>query len=249
MVRTSFSLLSQVEVLILPRIVSIDGFLMCPNFRALPDMVKLNAERKGRHKGVSIIAPVMEVSGPGQLESVAGEISGALFKGHARNHEQDPSVNKPAPQGLSGRDIPNAIALLGHSYVLTDSRLNNHVPDILQLYGLDIVTAQEIDFKQLTELAQSHDYYAKKLYWRSARETLGAFLYFTLIRRPAGIIHLMPFNCGVDALLRIELMALHKRLNNAPPYMVIVCDEHTQRDHVVTRVEAFLDIVHGIKIK
>ena len=100
--------------------------------------------------------------------------------------------------------------------MVADSRLNNDVPDIVQINGFDTVTAQEISFDKLTELAASRDYYAKKLYWRSARETLGAFLYFTEIQRPAGIIHLVPFNCGVDALLRIELMGLHKR-RQCPP--------------------------------
>ena len=132
---------------------------------------------------------------------------------------------------------------------MADAHLNNGVPEIVHINGFDTVSAQDIAFKELTELAASRDYYVKKLYWRSAREALGAFLYFTQIQRPAGIIHLIPFNCGVDALLRIEIMALYKKMDHAPPYMVIVCDEHTQRDHVVTRVEAFLDIVNGIKIK
>jgi hypothetical protein len=43
-------------------------------------------------------------------------------------------------------------------------------------------------------------------------------------------------------------MSLYKKKNNPIPYMVLVCDEHTQRDHVVTRVEAFLDIIDGIRI-
>ena len=248
MVRASLSLLSEVEVLILPRIVSLDGFLMCPNFRALPDIVKINKERTGRNKGIPLVSPVMEVSEQNHLEALSREILKSLFKNDVRNHEPQLPDNKTDAKGLAGRDITNSIALIGHPYVLTDSGLNNDVPDILRINGFDIVTAQDIAFDQLTELAESRDYYAKKLYWRSARETLGAFLYFNEIQRPAGIIHLVPFNCGVDALLRIELMGLHKLLTNATPYMVIICDEHTQRDHVVTRVEAFLDIVHGIKI-
>ena len=249
MVRASLSLLSEVEALLLPRIVSLDGFLMCPNFRALPDIVKINKERTGGHGGTPLVSPVMEVSEQNHLAALSREIFKALFKCDVRNHgSQPPDNNKTGAEGLSGRDITNAIALIGHPYVLADSRLNNDVPDILRINGFDTVTAQDIPFDQLTELAESRDYYAKKLYWRSAREALGAFLYFNEIQRPAGIIQLVPFNCGVAALLRIELMGLHKRFINPPPYMVIVCDEHTQRDHVVTRAEAFLDIVHGIKI-
>ncbi len=247
MVRASISLLADVEALLLPRIVSIDGFLMCPNFRALPDIVTMNRERIGKHNSVPIITPVMEVSGQKDLELPAKEITNALGKKYDGDYpvidEQQPEI-----QDLRDRDISNSIAIIGHPYVVADAHLNNGVPDILHINGFKTVSAQEIAFKELTELAASRDYYVKKLYWRSAREALGAFLYFTQIQRPAGIIHLIPFNCGVDALLRIEMMALYKKMDNAPPYMVIVCDEHTQRDHVVTRVEAFLDIVNGIKI-
>jgi len=249
MVRTSLSLLSEVEVLILPRIVSLDGFLMCPNFRALPDIVRMNRERKCILENIPIVAPVVEGAGRRRLEILARDISEKLFKGRALKNMAPDYDNEPDTRDLSGRDITGSIALIGHPYVLKDSRLNNEVPEIVQMCGFEIVTAQEIAFKDLTDLARSRDYYAKNLYWRSAREALGAFLYFNQVQRPAGIIQLVPFNCGVDALLRIELMGIHRRLEHAPPYMVIVCDEHTQRDHVVTRIEAFLDIVHGIKIK
>ncbi len=248
MVRASLSLLSDVDALLLPRIVSIDDFLMCPNFRALPDMVTMNRERISTHNNVPIITPVIEISGQRHLEKVAKEISGALTgkQDLIIKHQNKAIVFQ---RDIRSRDISNFIAIIGHPYVITDTRLNNGVPDLLHMNGFETVFAQEIPFKKLTELAASRDYYAKKLYWKSAREALGAFLYFTRVQRPAGIIHLVPFNCGVDALLRIEMMSLHKRTANPPPYMVIVCDEHTQRDHVVTRVEAFLDIVNGIRIK
>ena len=249
MVRAALSLLTDVDALLLPRIVSLDGFLMCPNFRALPDIVTMNRDRIGQHNSVPVITPVMEVSEQEHLEALAREISDALFKKEYNHDHQANDAQPPKNQDLREQDISNSIAIIGHPYVVADARLNNGVPDIVRINGFETVLAQEISFDKLTELAASRDYYAKKLYWRSAREALGAFLYFTQVQCPAGIIHLVPFNCGVDALMRIEIMALHKRMDNAPPYMVIVCDEHTQRDHVVTRVEAFLDIVNGIKIK
>ena len=83
-------------------------------------------------------------------------------------------------------------------------------------------------------------------YWRGARECLGAFMHITEEFDPAGIIYLLSFNCGVDALVRIELMSLHKKLAKKIPMMVLVGDEHSQREHVVTRLEAFLDVIDGI---
>ena len=248
MIRTSLALLPSVDVLLLPRIVGIDGFLMCPNFRALPDIVAINKERTGDNKNVPMVTPLMEVSGMGQLEMLARATTRDLLEVSGLRPSGEISSEVPDPDVPGDRDFSRLIALIGHPYVLANSAFNNGVPEMLHKNGFDTVLAQEIPFKELNRLALSHDYYAKKLYWRSAREILGAFLYFAQVKRPAGIIQIVPFNCGVDALLRIELMSLYKGMKNAPPYMVIVCDEHTQRDHVVTRIEAFLDIIYGIKI-
>lgn len=248
MVRTAVALRAEVDVLLLPRVVSLNGFLMCPNFRALPDIVSLNNKRIEQANKAPILSPVMELSENAHTETLAKITAQQLSAISGQHCSETDSYIPPVPQVPSNRDLSRSIALIGHPYLLADSRLNNGVPEIVRMSGFDIVCAQEVAFKELSELAAAYDYYAKQLYWRPARETLGAFLYFSQHNRPAGIIHLVPFNCGVDALLRIELMILHKRLNTAPPYMVVVCDEHTQKDHVVNRVEAFTDIINGIKI-
>ncbi|SPD74845.1 hypothetical protein PITCH_A350054 [uncultured Desulfobacterium sp.] len=249
MVRSSVSLLSDVDVLLAPRIIAMDGFLVCPNFRALPDIVLMNRARLGLNKETHVFTPVVDIDQGHQLEKLAAGIYRDMFgKDPMSCGEKNFSADGQS-MAMKDRDLSKSIALIGHPYVLEDSCLNNGVPDILRLNGIDIVYAQWIDFNELSNLAASFDYYAKRLYWRSARELLGAFIYFSRIRPAAGIIHLAPFNCGIDALMRVELTGLRKRMADAPPYMVVVCDEHTQRDHVVTRLEAFLDIVNGVKIK
>jgi predicted nucleotide-binding protein (sugar kinase/HSP70/actin superfamily) len=248
MVRTALSLLNESDTLLLPRIVSLDNNLMCPNFRALPDIVILNQKRGSYRKDVPVLMPLMEIRDKRQLEGLTKEIAITLLNGTGLRDSHAPVKEDKEKTIEPEKDLSHTIALIGHPYVLADSRLNNGVPDILQTQGYDTVLARQLPYKELDTLARSRDYYVKKLYWRSAREALGAFLYFTLIRRPAGIIHLIPFNCGIDALLRIEIMSIHNNMADPPPYMVLVCDEHTQRDHVVTRIEAFLDIVHGVKI-
>jgi len=248
MVRTSLSLLHDVDVLLLPRLVRLDGFLMCPNFRALPDIVTINKKRIKQNTKVPIVTPLMEVCDAKQFETLARATAGDLSEGSNLHYSPGFSDKKPDERNQCHRDLSHSIALIGHPYVLGDPKLNNGVPEILHANDFDTILAQEVPFQELDRLAGSSDYYAKKMYWRPGREILGAFLYFTHIRRPAGIIQLIAFNCGVEALLRIELMSLYRRMENAPPYMVIVCDEHTQRDHVVTRIEAFMDIVHGFRI-
>ena len=154
-----------------------------------------------------------------------------------------------APAAAAEKTYRDARNLLRVRPAPADAKLNNGVVDILQSYGYRTAYAEDVPFDTLNRLAELRDYYAKIMYWRSARLILGAFMHYVQNRRPAGIISLVPFNCGIDALTRIELMSIYRQLENKPPYMVIVCDQHTQRDHVVTRIEAFLDIIEGISLE
>ncbi|MCP4667475.1 MAG: hypothetical protein GY849_14030 [Deltaproteobacteria bacterium] len=247
-VRTSLALLPDVDALLLPRIVNLDNCLMCPNFRALPDIVAINKERLGQQAGAAMVTPLMESCSNRQLDILANATARELQKGAGRPLSPAPYQEKTDAPASMDRDLSHSIALIGHPYLLRDATLNNGIPDLLKASGYDIALSQDIPFQELDRLAGSRDYYAKNMYWRSGRESLGAFLYFTQVNRPAGVIQLIAFNCGVDALLRIELMSLKKRMEKTVPFMALVCDEHTQRDHVATRIEAFIDIIHGIKI-
>ncbi|MCJ7773015.1 MAG: acyl-CoA dehydratase activase-related protein, partial [Desulfobacterales bacterium] len=245
-----------VDVLLLPRVVEIDGFLMCPNFRAFPDIVELNIKNIASNELKPLISPIIEIKDNKGLNKIAQNTAKELIRIFGFTSLPKRTVKIKCSQNQIGqkktnihhKDLSKTIAIIGHPYVLADKRLNNGVSEILNRYGYDTIFSDDVPFEELNKLAGSLDYFAKKMYWRSAREIIGAFLFFSQINRSAGIIHLAPFNCGIDALLRIELMSLHKRIAGAPLFMTIVCDEHTQRDHVVTRIEAFLDMIYGIRI-
>ena len=249
MVGTSICLSPCVDLLFIPRVVSLDGYLMCPNFRALPDIVSINIKRMDKEKTVPVISPLMEIADRRQLDSLIKKTAKELISCYGLHGSGNILYGKDEQNVKYQRDISRSIALIGHPYLLEDKRLNNGVPEILKTCDFRTISSTELPFRELDRLAASYDFYAKKMYWKPGREILGAFLYFTRIRRPAGIIQLVAFNCGIEALLRIELMSLYRQMKNPPPYMVIVCDEHVQREHVVTRIEAFLDIINGISIK
>jgi predicted nucleotide-binding protein (sugar kinase/HSP70/actin superfamily) len=257
MIRSALALHQDVDALLLPRVVEMDSFLMCPNFRAFPDIVVLNTKNLSSNEKKPILSPTIELKNNKELKSIAEETVEELNQifdstSWPKEVEKIESSRNPIiakKTDIQHQDLSKTIALIGHPYVLADKRLNNGIPETLNLYGYHTVFSNDVPFEELSSLAGSFDYYAKKMYWRSAREIIGAFLFFSNTHPSAGIIHLAPFNCGIDALLRIELMSMHKKIEGAPPFMTIVCDEHTQRDHVVTRIEAFLDMIYGINIK
>lgn len=252
MIRTAMALLPRVDCLLIPRLVRLDGHLLCPNFRAFPDLVALNRDRlAGPGRQTPIIDTVVDIASRADEQRLRLALLSALFGGTA----PAPTTEFPQPESaavkaaaLAARLAPQTrtIALIGRAYMVQDPHLNMGIPAILADQGYGVVTPQDVDFQTLDQVAARNDYYAKTMYWRGARECLGAFMHFTETMAPAGIIYLLSFNCGVDALVRIELMSLHKRLADKIPMMVLVGDEHSQREHVVTRLEAFLDVIDGI---
>ncbi len=252
MIRTAMALLPEVDRLLIPRLVRLDGHLLCPNFRAFPDLVALNRDRlAGPGKETAIIDTVVEISNRTDEERVRVELIQALLG----NSVPTFSTEFPKPESADDRaakltaklgPYAKSIALIGRAYMVQDPHLNMGIPAILNGQGYGVITPQDIDFPTLDQVATRNDYYAKTMYWRGARECLGAFMHLTEGFEPAGIIYLLSFNCGVDALVRIELMSLHKKLDKKIPMMVLVGDEHSQREHVFTRLEAFLDVIDGI---
>ncbi len=252
MIRTAMALLPEVDCLLIPRLVRLDGHLLCPNFRAYPDLVVLNRDRlAGKEKDVPVVDTVVEISSRDDEDRLRREMFGALF------NSSSPSLTTAFPKPVSAVEKTSAlkaklapfdkkIALIGRAYMVQDPNLNMGIPGILDSQGYGVITPQDIGFQTLDQAAARNDYYAKTMYWRGARECLGAFMHITEEFDPAGIIYLLSFNCGVDALVRIELMSLHKKLAKKIPMMVLVGDEHSQREHVVTRLEAFLDVIDGI---
>lgn len=247
MVRNSIGLIPEVDILLVPRLVKLDSHLMCPNFRALPDIIRLN---------INNICPeftgkLNDITVDNRTNAGSHKVLINLVKqlvGHNIS-AKDISDAEPTPSILDHNETTfpqKTIALLGHPYLLENHHLNMGISRQLASLGYQITTPKDIPFADLDALAKKGDYYAKTNYWRSSRETLGAFHYYTSIRKPAGIIYLVAFNCGVDALMRIELVSLHAKLPQTIPFMVLVGDEHTEQEHTATRLEAYLDIIDGI---
>lgn len=252
MIRTAMALLPEVDCLLIPRLVRLDGHLLCPNFRAFPDLVALNRDRLPTSaKDTAIIDTVVDIGSQADEDRVRLDVLQALLgtsPASLTTTFPEPASSAAKAAKLEAKLAPYAknIALIGRSYMVQDPHLNMGISEILNSQGYGVITPQDFDFKTLDQTAARNDYYAKTMYWRGARECLGAFMHLTEEFDPAGIIYLLSFNCGVDALVRIELMSLHKKLDKKIPMMVLVGDEHSQREHVVTRLEAFLDVIDGI---
>lgn len=134
------------------------------------------------------------------------------------------------------------IALVGHSYLTHDPYANlNILGRLRQKAEVELVqhvTQEEVDTHLLG--------LRKKMFWNHAKQIFGAGNKFVTDQKIDGIIYLSCFGCGTDSMVQ-GLLARFAREQHKP-YMMITLDEHSGEAGLVTRLEAFLDMVERRKV-
>jgi predicted nucleotide-binding protein (sugar kinase/HSP70/actin superfamily) len=265
LVTHAVSLKDQVDFLFVPRLVSLHRtFIMCPKFRGAPDILRLAGEghlpiidetidlRTGRNALLQSFLRIGEKLGASNRESKRafdkGEQSYAKFK-----KEWNDRINRLPVKDLFQLDIPTPsqekrstlrVAFIGHPYNLFDPDINKHVLTLAKQLGIEILTPDHLSEKEIDrELSDL----SKEIYWSSGREIVGALFHF-LKGGVDGVIFLTSFKCGIDALLQEFIKrSLKIREESAIPFLVLSFDEHTGREGLMTRLEAFKDIIESRK--
>ncbi len=259
-------LVGKVEYLFVPRMVSLHStHMMCPKFRGAPDIVRLATEGKVpvidetidlRVRGASLLKSFLRI---GQRLGASKRESHRAFKeasfvfsrfqmewAHRVNHlptREVYEVDIQTPLSRRGESTFR-VALIGHPYNLFDIDINKDLPGLIKGLGMEILTSDgvseaEID-RQVSDLS-------KEIYWSSGREIVGAVFHF-LRERVDGVILATSFKCGIDALLQ-ELIKRRLKIGkeNETPFLILSFDEHTGREGLITRLEAFRDLMEEKK--
>ena len=134
------------------------------------------------------------------------------------------------------------IALVGHSYLTHEPYANLNLLQRLRKKA-------EVELVQHVMQAEVETHLSglrKKLFWNHAKKIYGAGNKFVMDPKIDGIIYLSCFGCGTDSMVQ-ELLARFAREQHRP-YMMITLDEHSGEAGLVTRLEAFLDMVERRKV-
>jgi predicted nucleotide-binding protein (sugar kinase/HSP70/actin superfamily) len=265
LVTHALSLKDEVDHLFVPRLVSLHrSYMMCPKFRGAPDIVRLATEGHLsiidetidlRVRGNSLHQSFLKIGeklGASKKEAkhafVKGEQSYLKFK-----KEWIDRINQLPVKDLFQVNIPTPskekrptlhVAFVGHPYNVFDSDINKDILTMTKNLGIEIVTSdllseKEID-RQISDLS-------KEIYWSSGREIVGALFHF-LRGGVDGVVFLTSFKCGIDALLLEFIKRSLKVPGGSPiPFLVLSFDEHTGREGLMTRLEAFRDVIEQKK--
>ncbi len=126
------------------------------------------------------------------------------------------------------------IAVSGRPYNLYDERLNLHLGERLAKLGIEAIPQDFLD----TAGVDLSDF--PNMYWG-----LGAQILRTakLIKEHPGAygVHLTNFSCGADSFVE----HFYRHVMKPKPYLILEFDEHTAVAGVVTRLEAFANVIRN----
>lgn len=256
-------LAGKADMIFLPRMVSVEKReYICPKFLGLPDMVRrlngipplidVNVDLYRRNKDVYLAAKeVGRLFTDNQFKIWMAYkrslkayhqyfrlLQLGLMPAEALAVLEDRVKNEPLtfPEDLT-------VALIGHPYNIYDPYISMNMIGRLRAMGAAVVTAEHLPEKVARSYAAR---LPKRLFWTLGQRMIGAaFHYFN---RPdiSGMVHVAAFGCGPDSMTG-ELIERHARALGMP-FLNLTLDEHTGEAGIVTRLEAFLDMVRWKKV-
>ncbi len=236
------SLKDRADAILVPRVISQeDGTCSCPKFLGLPDLART------LDSGLPpVLAPRMDLvkrksSWAPEWYSTARLLGAPRFRSALAVSRMLGSLERlqsAAGTGHPGeRDL--SIGVAGHLYNVHDERASLGLLDRLRAMGARPVTVDQVDRRAAQRQADS---LPRRVFWGFEARLAGAVLHWSRTREVSGILFVTSFACGpgsiVGALLEDELYR-----EGSVPLMTITLDEHAAEAGLVTRLEAFVDML------
>jgi predicted nucleotide-binding protein (sugar kinase/HSP70/actin superfamily) len=251
-----------VDYIFVPRFVSIESKKwFCPKFLGLPELVSytidgakdkiLTLDINGKKEDTcewSSYRPLCDI-----LEIREKELKKAMAAA-ARSWQQFRQCCKEGltieeaeqvcnhgvskEQILSERHSEITLGVLGYVYNIYDSFVSMDIIKKLRQMDVRVITFEMMDEK---EISNRFGKKSKRLYWTFTDKVYGTAA--NLMRNPEvdGLIHVTAFGCGPDSIAG-KLIELDSE-NYKKPFMTLRVDEHTGESHLLTRIEAFVDMI------
>ncbi|AGL01973.1 acyl-CoA dehydratase activase-related protein [Desulfoscipio gibsoniae] len=249
----------RVDYIFLPRIVSTARReYICPKFLGFPDMVRNNIDnlpplidnnmdlyRKGSSLYNLFYAVGRQFTRNPARIYMAYKASLESLHSHYRDMEagrlpvEDGDKPNYGNQGQDGGVHDVTIAVIGHPYNIYDRYISMNMIKRLREYGANVVTADHLPDDVFRREAGK---LPKQLFWTLNQRMVGAAFYYFDHPDVDGLIHVASFGCGPDSMTG-ELIERYARQGSRKPLLNLTIDEHTGEAGMITRLEAFMDMV------
>lgn len=256
--------LKNVDFIFLPRLVSVSpGEYICPKFLGFPDMVK----QCTNDLPPLVMTNINQYRREGDLFTAFSEIGSLLKSSPARvylayrealqahkryvsllqrGHMPEDAVQLtgqvtekggPEREEVQGRPV---VAVIGHPYNIYDGFISMNMIKRLEKAGFRVVTQDQLSEDTLRHHAGK---LPKKLFWTLGRNMTGGALHYLSDPGIKGLVHVASFACGPDSMTG-ELIERFVRRMGGKPFLNLTLDEHTGEAGIVTRLEAFTDMIN-----
>lgn len=247
--------LSQLDYIFAPRLVSLESrSYICPKFMGIPDMLRAQVTNLPE-----LIDITIDLSKDDKylkrdilkLGKTLGRKSRAVREAFHHALEENQRCKDIAHEGWSMAeairiwegdflDEPEScdlsIGLLGHGYSLYDEGLSMGLINKLRLMGCKVCLLESLDPEMVeTEAATL----PKRVFWTLGRKIIGSVINMNNSEEIDGIIYLACFGCGPDSMIG-EMAERHAP---SKPFMLLTIDEHSGEAGMLTRLEAFCDML------
>ena len=131
------------------------------------------------------------------------------------------------------------IAVIAHPYDIMDEYISMGIIEKLKNMGAQVYTMEMLERDLILEGVSM---LSKEMFWNYERDILGAGLYFLKQKNVDGVIMVSAFGCGPNSMTEELLERIFKREKEVP-FMLITIDEHSGEAGIMTRLEAFTDLL------
>lgn len=243
------------DYIFLPRLVSVEPrSYICPKFMGVPDMIK--AVIPNLPTVIDMLVDLSKTSKTFDREVLrVGRYFTrnqlAISRAYHHGLEEQKKCEQKCREGYSTSeaialwdgekvDLPGRydlqIAVLGHGYSLYDQTISMNLIQRLRSMGCRVILPEGCDHIKIETAAATMP---KRVFWTLGRKNVGAAIHLAQQEQIDGIIYLACFGCGPDSMIG-DL--IERKIKNKP-FMMVTIDEHTGEAGMVTRLEAFCDML------
>lgn len=243
-----------VDCIFAPRVVSVERKkYLCPKFLGLPEMARFCVPDLPELLDVEINVHQKYHETKKDLAKLARRFDRRPWSARralrAAKAAQD-AYEAKLRLGLTPRDVltgkePAAVqarvrvAVLGHAYNLNDPFISMNLIEKLREMGVEVVTSEMLRPQDILRGSRRLE---KEIFWTFGKELMGAGFHLLDEANIQGMVLVASFGCGPDSLICDLVERVYKR-NKKVPVLTLTLDEHTGEAGVVTRLEAFVDML------